>query len=152
MVDYEKMKKRIIKNIKRGYIEGAPVEKYFSEDRDIALNLAENDGIFCVENYMDSMFLDDFEVMYLAYLHDGISMLTFVSQRLRDDYDFMLMAVSRNGNALRYASKELQNNEKLIRIAEEYTIYDEYAEKYDEDSPFSAFEIIKPKIKGLNKR
>ena len=50
--------------------------------------------------------------------------------KLREDYQFMLRVVTKNGNALEYASEDLRNNQKLVLAAVTQNRYAiEYASK-----------------------
>ena len=40
--------------------------------------------------------------------------LKYASERLKDDYDVVLAAVTQNGSVFKYVSNRLQNNEDII--------------------------------------
>lgn len=61
-------------------------------------------------------FRDDFDIVLVAVSKNGIS-LEFSSENLKNNYEIVLAAITQNGTSLQYASNELKNNKKIVVFA-----------------------------------
>lgn len=61
-------------------------------------------------------FRNDFDIVMLSVSKNGNS-LEFSSENLKNNYDIVLAAITQNGNSLQYASNEMKNNKKIVVIA-----------------------------------
>lgn len=68
-------------------------------------------------SYASDRLKDDYDVVYKAVKVDALN-LQYASDRLRDDRDIVLRAIKTYGGVLEDASDRLQKDDELIRIAE----------------------------------
>ena len=68
----------------------------------------------------ESGLLDDKDIILTVlknrFLRDIISVLWYIDQQHRDDFDIMKAAVQRNASALRYASDRLKQDRDLVKV------------------------------------
>ncbi len=98
-----------------------PIPDHFEDNelvinvyRDYALQLVSKKGHMLKK--VDSRFHRDTEFMEAAVAQNPM-MLAMVSATLREDVHIVLEAVNKNGYAIRFASKDLQNSDEIIEAA-----------------------------------
>lgn len=95
-------------------IENCP--ERFRDDEKIVMASLQGDTEYIL-SYASDRLRDDFDVVYKAVKVDALN-LEFASDRLRDNKEIVLRALKTYGGVLVDASERLQKDEELIKIAE----------------------------------
>ncbi len=73
----------------------------------------------CNQNlgYLDNKLSDDAEFMLALIKKNGASLISLASNRLKNDFDFILLAISQKAEVIKYIDPSLKNNPKLVLAA-----------------------------------
>lgn len=104
---------QVVKQYKKFLIIDRRFPSYFGEDKYLTLlheySLYQN----CHEWY-DKCMNYDYRTIVLETVKKYAMALADVTDDMKDDYEIVLAAIKQNGNALRYASENMQKNNTLI--------------------------------------
>ena len=94
-------------------LQNAPTE--MQSDRDVVMSAVSNNAFWGLESACDEL-KDNFDVVLAAVSKDGWA-LQHASKKRRGDHTIVMAAVSQNGGALRWASEELKGTRNIVLAA-----------------------------------
>ena len=78
--------------------------------------ISDNSNLVNLLGYVSDRLKDNYEIIIKAISIDGRT-LQNASNRLKNNYEIVKLAVSNNGSAIEFASTELKNNYEIVKLA-----------------------------------